>query len=122
MTENQIATIVVDSALKIHRALGPGLLESVYEVTLAYELNRRGLQALRQQGVPLIYEEIKFKVGFRPDIIIDSKFIVEVKSIEALAPIHRKQTRNLSSTHGHAPRPADQFQRGVNQEWNTAGG
>ena len=91
MTENQIATIVVDSALKIHRALGPGLLESVYEITLAYELNQRGLQALRQQGVPLIYEEIKFKVGFRPDIIIDSKFIVEVKSIEALAPIHRKQ-------------------------------
>jgi GxxExxY protein len=91
MTENQIATVVVDSALKIHRALGPGLLESVYEATLAYELNKRGLTALTQQRMPVIYEEIKLKLGFRPDIIIDSKVIVEVKSIEAIAPVHRKQ-------------------------------
>ena len=91
MTENQIATIVVDAALKIHRALGPGLLESVYEATLAYELNRRGLKALTQQRIPVIYEEVKLKPGFRPDIIIDSKVIVEVKSIEAIAPVHRKQ-------------------------------
>ena len=91
MTENQIATIVVGYALKIHRALGPGLLESVYEATLAFELNRRGLQALTQQKVPVVYEEVRLELGFRPDIIIDSKVIVEVKSIEALAPVHRKQ-------------------------------
>lgn len=91
MTENQTATVVVDSALKIHRALGPGLLESVYEATLSYELNRRGLQARTQQRMPVIYEEVRLKLGFRPDIIIDSKVIVEVKSIEAIAPVHRKQ-------------------------------
>ena len=91
MTENQIAAIVVDCSLKIHRALGPGLLESVYEKTLAYELTQRGLKALTQQKVPVIYEEVKLELGFRPDIIIDSKVIVEVKSIAAIAPVHRKQ-------------------------------
>ena len=91
MTENQIATIVVDCSLKIHRALGPGLLESVYEATLAYELTQRGLRVLTQQGVPVIYEEVKLDLGFRPDIIIDSKVSVEVKSIETIAPVHRKQ-------------------------------
>ena len=91
MTENQIATVVVDAALKIHRALGPGLLESVYEATLAYELRHRGLTVLTQQAVPVVWEEVKLDLGFRPDIIIDSKVIVEVKSIEAIAPVHRKQ-------------------------------
>ena len=91
MTENQIAAIVVDRSLKIHRALGPGLLESVYEATLAYELTKCGLKALTQQGVPVIYDEVKLDLGFRPDIIIDFKVIVEVKSIETIAPVHRKQ-------------------------------
>jgi GxxExxY protein len=91
MTENQIATIAVDAALKIHMALGPGLLESVYEATLAYELARRGLRVLTQQGVPVVYEGVKMDVGFRPDIIVNSKLIVEVKSIEAIAAVHRKQ-------------------------------
>ena len=91
MTENQIATITVDAALKIHRALGPGLLESVYEATLAYELGRRGLSVLTQQKMPVIYEEVKLELGFRPDIIVNSKLIIEVKSIEAIAPVHRKQ-------------------------------
>ena len=91
MTENQIATIIVDASLKIHRALGPGLLESVYETTLAYELRRRGLVALTEQKLPVIYEEVKLEVGFRPDIIVNNKVIIEVKSIEAIAPVHRKQ-------------------------------
>ena len=91
MTENQIATLIVDRALKIHRTLGPGLLESVYEATLAYELTKCGLQVRTQQRVPVIYEAVKLDLGFRPDIIIDKKVIVEVKSIEAIAPVHRKQ-------------------------------
>jgi GxxExxY protein len=91
MTEDQIATIAVDAALKIHRVLGPGLLESVYEATLTYELARRGLRVLTQQGVPVVYEGVKMDLGFRPDIIVNSKLIVEVKSIEAIAPVHRKQ-------------------------------
>jgi GxxExxY protein len=91
MTENQIATVIVDASLKIHRALGPGLLESVYEATLAYELRRRGLIALTEQKLPVIYEEVKLEIGFRPDIIVNNKGIVEVKSIEAIAPVHRKQ-------------------------------
>jgi len=93
VTENQIATIIVDASLKIHRALGPGLLESVYEATLAYELNRRGVVALSEQKLPVIYEEVKLKVGFRPDIIVNNKVIIEVKSIEAIAPVHLKQLR-----------------------------
>ena len=72
MTENQIATIAVDAALKIHRALGPGLLESVYEATLAYDIARRGLRVLNQQGVPVVYEGVKMDLGFRPDIIVNS--------------------------------------------------
>ena len=90
MTENEIASVVVDAALKIHRALGPGLLESVYEATLAFELERRGLKVLTQQGVPVIWENVKLDVGFRPDIIVNDKVIIEIKSIEAIAPVHRK--------------------------------
>lgn len=93
MTENQIATVIVDASLKIHRALGPGLLEHVYEATLAYELSRRGLTALTQQDVPVIYEDIQIDLGFRPDIIVNNKVIVEVKSIAAVAPVHLKQLR-----------------------------
>ena len=91
MTENQIATIVVDAALRIHRTLGPGLLESVYEATLAFELTRRGLNLLTQQGIPVVYEGVQLELGFRADIIVDNKVIIEVKSIEAIAPVHRKQ-------------------------------
>ena len=91
MTEDQIASIVVDAALKIHNALGPGLLESVYEATLTYELARRGLRVVTQQGVPVVYEGVKLELGFRPDLIINSKVIVEIRSVAELAPVHRKQ-------------------------------
>jgi len=91
MTENQIATAVVDASLKIHRTLGPGLLEHVYEAILVHELQLRGFQVLTQQPVPVVYEGIRLKVGFRPDIMIDGKVIVEVKSIAGIAPVHLKQ-------------------------------
>jgi len=91
MTENEIATIVVEAAFKIHNTLGPGLFESVYEATLDYELTKRGLHTHQQIGFPVHYEGVKLKLGFRPDLIVENKVIVEIKSIDALGPIHRKQ-------------------------------
>lgn len=91
MTENEIAKQVVDSAYKIHTHLGPGLLESVYETTLAEELSRRGIPFLRQQGIPVVYGNVKLEIGFRADLIVADRVIVEVKSIEAIAPVHLKQ-------------------------------
>ncbi|MEN3329633.1 MAG: hypothetical protein V7638_4440 [Acidobacteriota bacterium] len=91
MNENQIATAVVDAAFKIHTTLGPGLLESVYEATLDYELKKRGLSVVQQVALPVYYEEVKLQVGFRIDLLVNEKVIIEIKSVEALAPIHRKQ-------------------------------
>ena len=91
MTENEIATTVVDAAYTIHTRLGPGLLESVYETTLAYELTKRGLTVRRQQAMPVVYESVRMDIGFRADLIVADKVIVEIKSIEAISPVHRKQ-------------------------------
>ena len=91
MTENDIATAVLDAAFKIHRILGPGLLESVYQATLDFELQKRGLRVVQQVGLPVYYEEIKLELGFRVDLIVADKVIIEIKSVEALAPVHRKQ-------------------------------
>ena len=91
MTENELSRIIVDSAFKIHSELGPGLFESVYKATLAYELRRRGCRVACQRGVPVFYHDVKMNVGFRADIIVDEKVIVEIKSVESLAPVHGKQ-------------------------------
>ena len=91
MTENEIAKIIVDSAYHVHRKLGPGLLESVYEVILAHELKKRGLKVERQVPVAIVFEGIKFDEGFRADIIVEDKVIVELKSIEKVMPVHKKQ-------------------------------
>jgi len=91
MNENQIAAAVVDAAFKIHTTLGPGLLESIYEATLEYELRNRGLSVLRQIGLPVYYEGLKLEIGYRVDLIVGDKVIIEIKSIEALAPIHKRQ-------------------------------
>jgi GxxExxY protein len=90
MTENQIATLIVDASLKIHRTLGPGLLESVYQAALAYELEKRGLTVKTQDPLPVFYDDVKFEIGFRPDVIVNNKVIVEIKSIQTLAPVHSK--------------------------------
>src|SRR5437016_2761429 len=79
MTENTIAAEIVDAAFRIHTALGPGLLESVYDAALAFDLSRRGLRAVRQQPIPVIYENIRIDIGFRADMIVEDKVIVEVK-------------------------------------------
>lgn len=90
MIENQIATIIVDAALKVHTTLGPGLLESVYVAALSYELRKRGLRVDLERGIPAYYEEVHLDMGFRADMVVENKVIVEIKSIEGLAPVHGK--------------------------------
>ena len=91
MTENQISKIVFEAALKVHKALGPGLLENAYEECLFYELKKSGLKVEKQKALPLIYEEVKLEMGYRVDIIIEDKFIIEIKAVEALNDIHLAQ-------------------------------
>ncbi len=91
MTENEISKILVEIFLKIHSTIGPGLLESVYEETICYELVNRLIPFTRQQGIEVIYENVKMELGFRADIIVYNKVIVEIKSVEAFAPVHHKQ-------------------------------
>src|SRR5436190_8249994 len=91
MTENEVAKQVVDVAYKIYTGFGPGLLESVYETIMAYELQKRGLQVIRQQPIQVVYEDIRMELGFRADLIIENRVVVEVKSVEAIAPVHKKQ-------------------------------
>src|SRR5215203_5277402 len=91
MTENEISRIVVDSAFKIHTTLGPGLFESVYEATMAHELRQRGCDVTCQRGIPVVYEGVQLDIGFRADIIVDRKLIIEIKSVEAIGRVHGKQ-------------------------------
>ncbi len=91
MTENELSKIVFDCALKVHQSLGPGLLESAYEECLFYELKKSGLDVQKQRALPLVYEEVKLDVGYRIDIIIENKLIIEVKSVEALNDVHFAQ-------------------------------
>jgi len=91
MTENEIAKIIVDAAFQVHKRLGPGLLESVYEVILAHELKKRGLSVKRQVPVAIVFDEIKFDEGFRADLIVEEKVIVELKSVEKVSRVHKKQ-------------------------------
>jgi GxxExxY protein len=91
MTENEIASIVVDASLKVHRGLGPGLLESAYEVVLAKELRKRGLKVERQVIVAITWDGEAIDEGFRADLVVEGKFIIELKSVEKLAKVHFRQ-------------------------------
>jgi GxxExxY protein len=91
MTENEIAKQILDAAFLVHTRLGPGLLESVYEVVLAYELEKTGLTAERQKSMPIMYDNIRFDEAFRSDLVVNGKVIAELKSVEALLPLHAKQ-------------------------------
>ena len=91
MTENEIAKITVDAAFHLHKRLGPGLLETVYEVVLANMLQRRGLKVERQVRVAIVFDGIKFDEGFRADLVVEDKVIVELKSVEKVVPVHKKQ-------------------------------
>ncbi|PJE41174.1 MAG: GxxExxY protein [Flavobacterium sp.] len=91
MTENELSKGVFDCALKVHQALGPGLLESAYEECLFHELKKNGLDVQKQKALPLVYEEVKLDVGYRIDIIVENKLIIEVKSVETLNDVHFAQ-------------------------------
>ncbi len=93
MTGNEIGQIIVDSALAVHKALGPGLLELVYEVILEHELERRGLKVRRQVPVLIEYDGIKFQEGFRADLVVEDKVIIELKSVEQITGAHKKQVQ-----------------------------
>lgn len=91
MTENELATIIVDSCYKIHKALGPGLLESVYEIVLEHELKLRGLAVERQVPISIVYEGLVFEKAFQADLVVENKVIIECKSIEEIARVHPKK-------------------------------
>jgi GxxExxY protein len=93
MTENEISKIILDSAIAVHKELGPGLLETVYEIVLAYELRQRGFSVERQVPIAIRYKEMTFDEAFRADIIVDKKVIVELKSVEQISEAHKKQVQ-----------------------------
>jgi GxxExxY protein len=91
MTENEISRIVVDICFHLHKQYGPGLFESVYEEIICYELKEKNIAFTRQQPIPVIHKEIKMEIGFRADVIVENKVILELKSVENLNPVHYKQ-------------------------------
>ena len=91
MVENDLSQIIIGCAIKVHTVLGPGLLESAYEECLFYELKKSNLKVEKQKTLPLVYEEVMLDVGYRIDIIIEDKFIVEIKSVESLNDVHLAQ-------------------------------
>ncbi len=91
MTENELSKTIVNVCYQIHVKLGAGLFESVYEEILYYELQKAGINADRQKGIPVIWDEKKMDLGFRADLIVENKVIIELKSVEAIAPVHQKQ-------------------------------
>ena len=101
MNENELSKIILDAAFKIHTRLGPGLLETVYEVVLAHELRKVGLTVERQVPIPIRYDELVFEEGFRADLIVNGKVVVELKSIESLARVHSKQVLTQLRLSGH---------------------
>ena len=90
MTENEIAKLIVNTCYNIHTKLGPGLLESVYEEVLSYELKMQGLHIDRQKSIPVFWKDIKMDIGFRSDLIVNNKVMVELKSVEQIAQVHPK--------------------------------
>ena len=92
MRENEVARIVVDVACQIHNRLGPGLLESVYEAVMLHELRKRSMQVESQVPIPVEWDDLKLEVGFRADLIVEHCLIVELKSVEQINPVHKKQT------------------------------
>jgi GxxExxY protein len=91
LRENDITGVVIDTALDVHRRLGPGLFESVYAAVLAYELRKRGLYVETEVAIPVEWETVRLEVGFRADLIVEHLVLIELKSVEAVAPVHKKQ-------------------------------
>ena len=91
LDENQISKIIVDCCYRIHTTLGPGLLESVYLEILLYELKKLGLKCAKEVGIPVHYEDVELDLGFRADLIVENLVIIELKAIEKVLPVHKKQ-------------------------------
>ena len=91
ISENAVARQIVDAAYRVHPTLGPGLLESVYEAALAYELEKRRLRITRQQAIPVVYETVHILTGFHAGLVVEDAVIVEIKALERIAPVHKKQ-------------------------------
>lgn len=91
MSENEISKIIVDVAFRIHSQLGPGLLESVYEEIMYYEITKHGFKLERQKGIPVMWDNLRMEIGFRADLLVENKVIVELKSVETIAEVHPKQ-------------------------------
>ncbi len=91
MSENELSSLIIGCALKVHKALGPGLLESAYEACLLYELAKLGLKVECQKGLPLIYEDVNLECGYRLDLLVEGKVIIELKAIESLTALHTAQ-------------------------------
>jgi GxxExxY protein len=92
MSENEIATKVIGCAIEVHRALGPGLLESTYQQCLFYKLKKEGLQVVKEKPIPLVFEEVQLECGYRIDLLVENKVVIELKSVEDLNDIHMAQT------------------------------
>ena len=92
MTENQIATKIIGCAIEVHKSLGPGLLESAYQECLFYKLNQSGLTVIKEKPMPLIFEEVKLNCGYRIDLLVEQKVVIEIKSVEFLSDVHLAQT------------------------------
>src|SRR5688572_31659549 len=91
MTYNELSSTVLEVAIDVHRRLGPGLLEAVYQTILSHELTKRGFHVVKEQPIPLIWDNLRFDIGFRADLIVNDLLLVELKSVEQLAPVHKKQ-------------------------------
>jgi GxxExxY protein len=124
-SDNDWTGMIVDAAIEVHRTLGPGLLESVYEEALAYELHTRGLGVVRQVPLPVRYKEVKFEMGFRADLLVQGRIIVELKSVEKLAPVHKKQPHrrpgpDLHPARSPQRRPVTQLRRRAAERWDRS--
>ena len=114
MTENEISKIILDAAIAVHKELGPGLLESVYEIVLAYELQQRGLRVDRQVPIAIRYKDMTFDEAFRADIVVDKKVIVELKSVEQISEAH-KASSDLFAINGLQARFPAELWRSTNE-------
>jgi GxxExxY protein len=118
MTENAASSHIVDVAYRTHSVLGPGLPESVYQAVLAKEMRKRGLTVTQQQVIPVVYEDLDIKMGFRADLVVEDRVIVEIKPIEAIAAVHKKTVAYLSPPVRKAAWPVNQLQRAIDQGRN----
>lgn len=108
--EQEVTHCIIGASIEIHRALGPGLLESAYEECLSYELAERGLQVERQPGRPVVYKAVKLAVAYRPDLVVERKVVVELKTVERLIPVHTAQLLTYFEARGATRRIASKLQ------------